>query len=379
MVYLKKLIYLAPVDKHLIGIWKKINMQIDFFKKNNIDVKLINTNDKMKQSILGKINRKLPFTGLYRWDISLENISKVDCIYIRYQASDYQLIRMLKNIKKSNSKIKILVEIPTYPYDNEIILSFKNFPIVMKDRWNRKKLFKLVNRVITFSNDEEIFNISTIVLSNAVNVEKTSVKKITCPNEDINVIAVANYVFWHGYDRFIRGMHEYYSRSLKHTKINLYMVGGGDEIEKYKKLVDLYNLQSYVKFCGKMDGKDLDEIYNKCEIGLDAMGRHRSEVFYNSSLKGKEYGAKGIPIVSGVETELDSDRNYKYYLRVPADESNINMEIIIDFYDKIYNSTESKEEVIANIRNYTESHFDVSVTWAKVVHYIKGETDLKYK
>lgn len=42
------------------------------------------------------------------------------------------------------------------------------------------------------------------------------------------------------------------------------------------------------------------------------MGRHRSGVSFNSSLKGKEYCAKGLIIVSGVKTELDLDGEFLY-------------------------------------------------------------------
>lgn len=345
---------MTPINKNLVGIWKKINMQIDYFENQNISVKIIDTNNNDRWGFLDSILRKFPFTGLHKWHIDEKMINEVEFIYIRYQNSDFQFIKMLKNIKNSNPDIKIIIEIPTYPYDNEVKLSLKNLTILSKDRWNRRKLHKFVDKILTFSNDEMIFNIPTLKLSNAVNTNIITMKKVATATENINVIAVANYVFWHGYDRFLEGMYKYYKSNNPSVKINLYLVGEGDELKRYKTLVDQYNLNDYVEFCGRKEGIELDEIYDKCEIGLDAMGRHRSKVYYNSSLKGKEYGAKGLPIISGVETELDADPTYKYYMRVTADDSPIDMIEVLEFYNQVYDSGESKEKISLNINNYTK-------------------------
>ncbi|MFK5655764.1 hypothetical protein ACIA4K_04025 [Lactobacillus delbrueckii subsp. bulgaricus] len=67
-----------------------------------------------------------------------------------------------------------------------------------------------------------------------------------------------------------------------------------------------------VSMVGKKEKEELDYYYNICDIGIDSMGRHRSNVYYNSSLKGKEYLAKGLPIVLGVTTELDYIKDFRF-------------------------------------------------------------------
>ena len=101
------------------------------------------------------------------------------------------------------------------------------------------------------------------------------------------------------------------------------------------------------------------------------MGRHRSGVFYNSSLKGKEYCAKGLPIVSGVETELDSHPEYEYYYRVPANDDPVNIYEIIKFYDKVY-SKNNHQEVADSIRTLTFKMFDMQYAFMPVVEDILG-------
>jgi glycosyltransferase involved in cell wall biosynthesis len=282
------------------------------------------------------------------------------------------MIKSLGKIKRIRPDIKILIEIPTYPYDNEIKFSLLDSMLILKDRWNRRKLHKFVDCVLTYSKDRSIFQIPAMQLSNAVDSNSIMAKDITEPGDKINLIAVARFVLWHGYDRFLNGLKEYYSSDKVDKKdIVLHLVGDGPEIDRYRSLVDEFQLKDHVLFHGRKVGKELDDIYNKCEIGLDAMGRHRSNVYFNSTLKGKEYGAKGLPIISGVETEFDSDKAFRYYMRVPADESNVDIDEVINFYNNIYCSGESKENVVKSIRDYTRNNFDVSVAWKKVADYIK--------
>lgn len=374
-----KLLYITAINEKSVGIRKKINMQINYLKSQQIDVTELDINRNGKNRVIDGILRRLPYTSIHKWSIDANNLIDTDCFYIRYAKCDYQFIKNIKKAKKINPKMKIIVEIPTYPYDNEAKFKIQHAMIQMKDRWNRRKMDKYVNRILTFSDDEKIFNILTIRVSNAVNTASIVPRKVVHSSESINIIAVANFGFWHGYDRFINGMDHYYKHTNESNKVNivLHLVGEGNELLKYRTLVSKYNLSDHVLFYGMQEKKDLDKIYDRCEIGLDALGRHRSNIYYNSTLKGKEYGAKGLPIISGVKTELDNHQAFKYYIRVPADDSPVKMEEIIDFYNHIYNKNESKETVNTNIRSYTETNFDVSVVWQQVVDYLKDNQTLK--
>jgi len=369
---MRKLLYMAAVNENSksVGVWNKIKMQINYLKSQNIQVDFCYVNQ--KNNLLSKIRTRVPYTGFYSWIVDRDKVNNTDCVYIRYAGCDYQLIESLKTMKKINSSLKILVEIPTYPYDQELKLTFSNAVWILKDRLNRRKLHKYVDYIITYSNDKCIFNIPTMQLSNAVNSSVISAKNIALSDSSIHVIAVARFEFWHGYDRFLKGLYKYY-KSAEDNKVNiqLHFVGESTELETYKSLVDDYHLRDHVFFCGTKVGKEIDEVYDQCEIGLDAMGRHRSGVYYNSTIKGKEYGAKGLPIVSGVKTELDADHEYRYYMRVPADESPINIQAVINFYHQIYNTDESKKTIISNIRDYTRRKFDISIAGKDVVNYIK--------
>ena len=100
------------------------------------------------------------------------------------------------------------------------------------------------------------------------------------------------------------------------------------------------------------------------------MGRHRSGVFYNSSLKGKEYCAKGLVIISGVKTELDDDPTVDFYYRIPANDEPVNIQDILVFYFQLM-----QKRCITDVQNgimeYAEKNFDFFIAMKSVVDFIK--------
>ncbi|MGV8905504.1 MAG: hypothetical protein ACOH15_02760 [Acetobacterium sp.] len=360
------------LDDKSSGIGRKIINQVNAFEKHDCSVELINISN--KTTFLDKL---LFFAPIITSDYQKREISAVDSynlqdyqfIYIRKPALSSAIITLLKNIRKQNCKIKIIMEIPTYPIYGEYQGIRKL--LILQSMLSCGLLYKYVDRISTYSNDKVIWKVKVFNISNCVDFSKIIPKEITNDNGSINVIAVALFSHWHGYDRFIEGLHLYYQNGGK-RKVELYLVGDSNIIKKYKVLVRMYDLSEYIHFCGTQYGEQLDKIYDRCELGLDALARHRSKVYYNSSLKGKEYGAKGLPIISGVETELDSNPNYKYYLRIPADETAVDINTIIEFYDCIYRGTETKTQIINSIRSYSQNHFDFENGFQSVIKYIRN-------
>jgi glycosyltransferase involved in cell wall biosynthesis len=362
------------LDEKSSGIAKKIVNQIKSMENCDIKMHVITIDNKM--SLFDKMLFFLPLiqSNYQKRQVNaIEklNLNEYDFIYIRRPVFSSSFIKMLEIIKAQNPKLKIILELPTYPKYGEYkgirkLLIPLSFAV-------SGKLEKYIDRIVTYTNDELIWNIPTIKISNCVDFEKINKKNITSGTKDINVIAVALFTYWHGYDRFITGLKNYYASNANTRNVHLYLVGDSDLICSYRKLVIEYGLERYVHFCGKRFGSDLDDIYDKCELALDALGRHRSKVYFNSSLKGKEYGAKGLPIISGVTTELDSHIGYKYYLRIPSDETPVDIKNIMKFYDSIYNAGETKEQVITNIRVYSKDYFDFPVGFQPVLKYIKED------
>jgi len=353
------------------GIGKKITTQHRVLVEKFEDVKLVNVDN--EATLFDKMFFwcslvPTPYKNRQVKAISSISIKDLDFIYIRKPTTTTALIHIIKLLRTENADLKIVMELPTYP-SNEYrgikrILSFFS-------SWQASRYRKYINRILTYSDDEIIWGINTIRTSNCIDCNEVRARNpINVAYNQINLIAVADFNYWHGYDRVIEGLIKYKHNPLTVYNVHLYLVGEGPELQRYKTLVRAGHVNDIVHFLGKKSGQDLDQIFDMCCIGLDAMGRHRSGVYYNSSLKGKEYGARGLPIVSGVKTELDAFPEYKYYFRVPANDDAIDVSAVIDFYKAVYKYCECETGVIQNIRSFTQEHFSYDFGYKELLEYL---------
>ena len=83
------------------------------------------------------------------------------------------------------------MEIPTYPYDQEYVLSKRKIQLLI-DKCFRKQLAKYLDRIITFSNYKTIFGIPTLQISNGIDFKDIPVKQeANDTSQEIHLIGVA--------------------------------------------------------------------------------------------------------------------------------------------------------------------------------------------
>jgi hypothetical protein len=359
-------------SKKMTGIDKKVMSQIFVFNKAGLNCKLVSLISKKRT--LDKIISRLPFgNALPKWEFIYDFVG-LDFVYFRRPACVTGYLRKtLSEIRKKNKNIKIIYELPTYPYDKEICRRKIDWPILIKDRYNRIRLKGLVDRIAVLTDDKIIFGIPTIKITNGVDLDNIKVKKSKKTKNEINICAVANFANWHGYDRFIEGLGRYYANGGK-KNIILNLVGEGREKKRYQNIVAYYNINKNVLFHGFKSGVDLDKIYNEADIAIDILGKYRTGDFIAYTLKSREYLAKGIPIISGCKLDLlKEEKNFKYFLEFKNDGSPIDINRVIAFYNNIYLGSETKEEIIKNIREFANKTCDINVAMKRVVDYIKSE------
>ena len=268
----------------------------------------------------------------------------------------------MKTLKGKN--IKIILEIPTYPYDLEY--TNVNFLAKLKhsiEKIYRQKMKKYIDRIVTFTNDEEIFGIKTISINNGISLEDISIIKKDKKEDKnkINFIGVAGISFWHGFDRMLLAMVEYYKKTPK-KEVIFHIVGDGDKvvIDSLKKIVKDNNLEKYVIFYGYKFGKELDEIYNKADIAVGSLGAFRKNIQVGSALKVREYCAKGLPFIL---SEEDTCIKEVFMYKIINDETIFDIEEIIEWYNNLKVSAEE-------IREYTKNNLTWDIQMKRVVDYI---------
>lgn len=273
---------------------------------------------------------------------------RITFIYIRseHNANPF-LIRFVKQLRKMN--IQVVMEIPTFPYDQEYItLESKCFLLI--DKLFRRSLAKQLNAIITFSNHTEIFGKRTIQISNGIDFSTIQLKQKNHKQAELHIIGVAEIHYWHGFDRVIAGMGNYYSDGSKACKVFFHIVGefsGDREKKEIIPLIEKNQLGNYVILHGKLFGTALDEIFNQADIGIGSLARHRSGITYIKTLKNREYAARGIPFIY---SEIDEDFEIMpYILKVPADESPVDIHQIIDLYNNLTITSEEIRESVQHL------------------------------
>lgn len=380
---MKKGFYFSQIETTGLGPRRKVLGQIRAFEESGISMKLVENPFCLSGAIRGnfwvrQLVCRLPFTYVYSKHCYEERYTGSDVFYLRFLAGDQYFVRFLKQLRKNNPNAKILLEFPDYPTTWYMTTSFLYamlyFPIIIKD-WNAGRKYKrYVDRIVIPQNVESAFGIPVLPIENGIDVSDIRCRE---PEESdvIRMIAVAGMCNFHGYDRLIEGMKEYYAKGGK-RKMELHMVGGkaapGNELLRYQQLCRGYHLEKKVIFYGEKKGEELDRIYDKCNLAVGSLGMYRIGYEMASSLKIREYLAKGLPVITGSRVDVFEKKNFSYYLEYENNDTPIDVDKIIEFYDGIYGSKDI-HAVNREIREYAFRNCDMKNALKKVIDYICGE------
>lgn len=315
-------------------------------------------------SLSEKIIRRLPLTAAWRkWDYRGE-FNDTDFLYIRQVYHDDSFVRYLRAIKKQNPRIKIIYEIPTYPYDAETHFSVSNASFVVKEHTARKAAAKFFDRIVTFYGQKEIWGVPCIDLINGYDFSSVELPQRE-RSDAIHVISVALTAFWHGYDRFLSGLANYYDHGGVEDIVYHYV---GSVIPEHEQFVKEHHLEDHVIFHGMQSGEPLKALMKQSFIGVDVLGGHRKDYPVSSSLKSREYCAYGIPVITSSPIDfLPKDSPYQFL--APYDDSPVDMEAVASFYHSLYGG-KNCSEVAAEIRAYAEARCDMKTTMKPVADWL---------
>lgn len=312
-----------------------------------------------KINLISKIQSTTRYKNLYRYIIANE----IKMVYVRYvHFANPFFISFLRKLKKND--VKVLLEIPTYPYDQE----YTNLKITNKilhgiEKRSRKKFNNLVSHIITFTPESNIFGVPAIEISNGIEVDSINTVKNRKPDSDIHLIGVASIAYWHGYDRVIEGIYKYYDQHPNARKVFFHIIGDSLDSEsmRYKKLAEQYDLRSYIKFHGKKFHKDLDDLFNEADIAVGCLGCHRKGMSYSKSLKNREYAARGLPFFySDIDSAFEGQ---DFILKVPPNDTPVNINDVISFLDR-------KDMDPMTIRNYARENLSWDKQFEKIVRIV---------
>ena len=215
------------------GISKKIEYQFEAFKANGHEAHLCYMDENgSKRRIAddtiiadygngrkGKILKRTEFSSIVDYAVK----KQINFVYIRsnHNANPFT-IHMVRRMKRAG--MKVVMEIPTYPYDQEYFNKVMRRQLIL-DKLFRNLLARQLDAIVTFSEEDFIFGQQTIRISNGIDFDSVRMKKKSHhPENELHLIGVAEIHRWHGYDRVIKGLAEYYA-TPKEIKVYFHVVG----------------------------------------------------------------------------------------------------------------------------------------------------------
>lgn len=231
-----------------------------------------------------------------------------------------------------------------------------------------------IDAVATLTPDSEIFGIPAIRIRNGFDFGRMRARVAAGCNDDneINIAICALMEKWHGYERLIEGLAEYY-RSGGDRKIVLHFIGGGTEVPAYRKLVEHYGLQNNAVFYGSRRWEEIPTIYDKCTLGASSLGIYKMGLDYICSLKTREYLAAGLPVIGAGQMDvLEYEELRPYVYAFPNDPTPIPAERLIAFHDRLYRGKdgESAGHMSGEIRAMAEKNLNMDNAMRGVIDWI---------
>ena len=375
----------APgIEKKIRGQVKFINDIIDkgvliYAKNGKIFCEEINNlKCKTKKIIFSALSadsmKLLYYFKVYNYLQKFDLMSKEKTIklaYFRFSTIDFFILMILNILKKY--KWRIILEIPTYSFKNE---------------WKKAKLkglyklfhyyllgvlfFKKVDLIVCIGAKPKIDIIlkgyfdKMIVINNGIDLDEIRMLKININEykKEINLIGIANVAYWHGYDRVIQGLANFYKNTFNKDLVYFHIVGEGECINNLKNLVKYLKLDNFVKFYGLKANYELDLLISKCDIAVGSLGLHR--IGGGNPLKHREYCARGIPFIYAGD-DPGFYNGFPYALKVKSDDSPISIEDVIDFYKKIKSKYPNYN---IEMREYAKNNFDWKIIMEKLIYRV---------
>lgn len=261
---------------------------------------------------------------------TLPKLETYDVVYIRYSPLALGLLGLLKHLKNINPKVKIFLDLATYPYIHE----YKGFKKMLAKvvAYRHKYFKKYVHRIITVGSETNIWGIPVVAIKNAIDPESYKLRNAVTVPGVIRLILVSTFWHWHGIDRLINGLIQYMGNKPKYT-VYLTLIGEGAELSKMRELADHPAVKENIFFFPSAYGGELNQFFDQADIAIGTLAVDRINLTECSALKHREYGARGIPFVYAGSDKSFDDKDF--VLSLPLAEKEVDFTLIEKFYERL--------------------------------------------
>jgi len=270
-----------------------------------------------------------------------------DFVWLRMPYTNLATALFLQRIRRAAPRCKIILEYGTYPYRNELSPRMRlhydlNLPA-------EKLAHRAADFIVTYSGQTSLDGVPVIPIGNGIEVNRYSIVQKKTLADPISFISVSSLKPAHACERFLEGMARYRDNPAA-RRVHFHIVGDGPERPMLEALVRARGLGGSVTFHGFRHGAELDALYNQCHVAVSSLGFHRVGVKACSSLKNREYLAKGMPLIlSTPDLDLADDLPHVRY--EPVNEAPIDLAGVVSFAERLYASPDLHERIRTSSEN----------------------------
>lgn len=354
---------------------KKLGYDVYYIEWSGDSFTLVSKSDDTRQKILTttyanwsleKYYHSLFFIDLYRTVEKVTKDEKFDILYIRNMPFFPPFNKALTTI---NANTKIILELPTYPIRHELI-SIGRFRRIVFRLIERYKM-KIYEKVTLFTVcgkkvNGTLYGKKAVNIYNGIDVDFVPLRIPDIKHDEINILLLASMSYWQGFDRMIYSLKEY----VGDKKIILHFVGndGDGSLKTWKNLASELEIEDKIVFHGALYKKDLDNIFNKCDIGIGCLGLYRKNINDGAVLKVREYMSRGLPFVyAGSDKALEYAQEFA--LQVPNNETIIEMQRLVEFAERYKGLT----DIPVKMRKYAIKYMSWESEFKKILRLVEKE------
>jgi len=383
---LDKIVYIALVDSEIGGVEQKILGQFDALKDLGADINLLLvTNQKLSDNFFNQIEKRPGIKHLCfkskvnvfqrrfkKFRFILENLEAFEpnrtCIYMRYPAADPASHWFVKNIKKKGFQIVTEHQQIENPYrklnfiKGYVLISLLDFIFGKAIRNNIDGFVGVCEDITEFeSSYVKSKNKKFLTLGNGIKSNDFPERQIEHSKYDVEIIFVGAGYRTNGLHRLIESRQIAKSNGHKRTMF-VHVVGDSNEMQYNKDLVLKYGLENEFKFYGFKKHKEYEHLFNSSHLAMGTLSFSRIGLHSASTLKLREYCARGIPFFYAGD-DIDFPDDFPYHLKLTDNDLPFNFELLDEFSLKM----QKAENVTKEMRTYAKYFLD----WTQKMNKLK--------
>jgi len=173
-------------------------------------------------------------------------------------------------------------------------------------------------------------------------------------------LGLGNIAAWHGYDRVIRAL------ALEGgEKLVFDLVGDGPARSGLEALAERVGVRARVRSHGVVTGAALNALFDQAHLAVGSLAEHRRGCSISTTLKLREYCARGVPFVfAGEDPDFSSLEGSTGWRQVEMTDEPLDPAMLQTFA-----RAANRREVRASLRRYAEQR----LTWVTKLEPVVAE------